>query len=196
MRDNRNHPKKGSSITVEPIRKIKDIKRIKRNLKDKPRDLLLFTLGINNGLRIGDLLKLKVKDVKDLQPGEGFTIKEQKTNKSNIVMINKEVRRTLAVYLDEIQPNDEDYLFKSRIGQNQPLNRSYVNSLVKKWTADLKGNYGTHSLRKTFGYVQRKVFGTSFEVICKRFNHSNPSITMRYLGIEDKEVNGCLLNEI
>ena len=68
MRDNRNHPKKGSSITVEPIREIKDIKRIKRNLKDKPRDLLLFTLGINNGLRIGDLLKLKVQDVKVLQP--------------------------------------------------------------------------------------------------------------------------------
>jgi len=196
MRNNKNHPKRGSSITVEPIRKIKDIKRIKRNLKNKPRDLLLFTLGINNGLRIGDLLKLKVKDVKDLQPGEGFTIKEQKTNKSNIVMINKEVRRTLAVYLDEIQPNDEDYLFKSRMGHNQPLNRSYVNSLVKKWTAELKGNYGTHSLRKTFGYIQRKVFGTSFEVICKRFNHSNPSITMRYLGIEDKEVNVILLNEI
>ena len=137
-----------------------------------------------------------MQDVKDLQPGEGFTIKEQKTNKSNIVMINKEVRRALAVYLDEVKPNDEDYLFKSRIGQNQPLNRSYVNSLVKKWTDDLKGNYGTHSLRKTFGYIQRKVFGTSFEVICKRFNHSNPSVTMRYLGIEDKEVSGILLNEI
>jgi integrase len=196
MRDNRNHPKKGSSITVEPIREIKDIKRIKRNLKDKPRDLLLFTLGINNGLRIGDLLKLKVQDVKNLQPGDTFTIREQKTKKSNVVMINKEVRRTLAVYLDAIQPNDEDFLFKSRIGQNQSLNKSYVNSLVKKWTADIKGNYGTHSLRKTFGYIQRKVFGTSFEVICKRFNHSNPSITMRYLGIEDKEVNGILLNEI
>ena len=196
MRTNQNHPKKGSSITVEPIRELKDIKRIKRNLKDKPRDLLLFTLGINNGLRIGDLLKLKVEDVKNLQPGDTFTITEQKTKKSNVVMINKEVRRTLAVYLDEVKPNDEDYLFKSRIGQNQPLNKSYVNSLVKKWTADIKGNFGTHSLRKTFGYIQRKVFSTSFEVICKRFNHSNPSVTMRYLGIEDKEVNGILLNEI
>jgi integrase len=196
MRTNQNHPKKGSSITVEPIREIKDIKRIKRNLKDKPRDLLLFTLGINNGLRIGDLLKLKVKDVKSLQPGDTFTIIEEKTKKSNVVMVNKEVRRTLAVYLDEIKPNDDDFLFKSRIGKNQSLNKSYVNALIKKWTKDLKGNFGTHSLRKTFGYIQRKVFGTSFEVICKRFNHSNPSVTMRYLGIEDKEVNGILLNEI
>ena len=141
-------------------------------------------------------MKLKVEDVKDLKPGETFQIQEQKTKKSNVVMINKEVRRNLAVYLDELNPNEGDFLFKSRKGRNQPLNKSYVNALVKKWTADLKGNYGTHSLRKTFGYVQRKVFGTSFEIICKRFNHSNPSITMRYLGIEDKEVNGILLNEI
>jgi integrase len=139
---------------------------------------------------------LKVEDVKNLQPGDTFTITEQKTKKSNVVMINKEVRRILAVYLDELKPNDGDYLFKSRKGLNEPLNKSYVNSLVKKWTRDMKGNYGTHSLRKTFGFIQRKKFGVSFEILCKRFNHSSPSITMRYLGIEDKEVNGILLNEI
>jgi integrase len=196
MRTNQNHPKKGSTITVEPIRQLKDINRIKKQLKDKPRDLLLFSLGINNGLRIGDLLKLKVEDVKALQPGDTFTITEQKTKKSNVVMINKEVRRILAVYLDELKPNDGDYLFKSRNGLNQHLNKSYVNALIKKWTNSMKGNYGTHSLRKTFGFIQRKKFGVSFEILCKRFNHSNPAITMRYLGIEDKEVNGILLNQI
>ena len=180
MRTNQNHPKKGSTITVEPIRDLKHINRIKKQLKDKPRDLLLFSLGINNGLRIGDLLKLKVEDVKYLQPGETFTIIEQKTGKSNVVMINKEVRRILAVYLDELKPNDGDYLFKSRNGMNQSLNKSYVNALIKKWTRDMKGNYGTHSLRKTFGFIQRKKFGVSFEILSKRFNHSNPSITMRY----------------
>jgi len=58
-----NHPKKGQRITVEPIRDEKDIKSIKSLLSDKPRDLLLFTMGINNGLRIGDLLRLKVKEM-------------------------------------------------------------------------------------------------------------------------------------
>ena len=45
-------------------------------------------------------------------------------------------------------------------------------------------------------HIQRMHFGVGFEVLCKRFCHSNPSVTMPYLGIEDKEVRGILLNEI
>ena len=73
-----------------------------------------------------------------------------------------------------------------------------MNNKVKRWTSDinLKGNYGAHTLRKTWGYVQRTVYGVGFELICKRFNHSSPSITMRYLGIEDKEVQDLLMNEV
>jgi integrase len=58
---NTNHPQKGSSTKVEPIRKLEDIKAIKAILQNQPRNFLLFTMGINNGLRIGDLLKLKDK---------------------------------------------------------------------------------------------------------------------------------------
>jgi len=57
---NTNHPKKGSRITVEPIRKIEDIKSIKKLLSDRPRDHLLFTMGINNGLR--DRRPVKAQD--------------------------------------------------------------------------------------------------------------------------------------
>ena len=52
-----NHPKKGDNITVEPIRRIEDIKSISKMLSDSPRNHLLFTMGINNGLRAGDLLQ-------------------------------------------------------------------------------------------------------------------------------------------
>ncbi len=73
-----------------------------------------------------------------------------------------------------------------------------VNSLVTKWTreAKIKGNFGAHSLRKTFGFVQRKEFSVGFEVLAKRFNHSSPAVTMRYLGIHNKEIRGILNNEI
>jgi hypothetical protein len=66
----------------------------------------------------------------------------------------------------------------------------------KKLTANLKGPYGTHTLRKTWVYIQRTKFGVGFEIICKRYNHSNPAVTMRYRGIQDKEVQDILMNEI
>lgn len=47
-----------------------------------------------------------------------------------------------------------------------------------------------------WGYVQRTTYGVGFEIFCKRFNHSSPAITMRYLGIEDKEVQNILMNEM
>lgn len=193
---NPNHPQKGSTITVDPIRSEKDIKKIKRLLKDNPRDLLLFTMGINNGLRISDLLKLKVGDVRDISGGETLRIKETKTGKDNVLMINKSVYSILTKYLEEVKPMDEDYLFQSRNGDNKPLTRETVHKMIKEWTGSLKGNYGTHTLRKTFGYMQRTKYAVSFEVLCKRFGHSSPSITMRYLGIDDKEVKGILLYEI
>jgi integrase len=84
---NPNHPEKGRAIRVDPIRRPEDIAAIKQILSGRPRDLLLFTMGINNGLRVGDLLRLKVKDLKSLKPGEFVTIKENKTGKQNILFL-------------------------------------------------------------------------------------------------------------
>ncbi len=64
---------------VEPIRDKEQIKKVKQVLKQSnQRNYLLFVLGINSGLRISDILKLKVKDVKNKKYIE---IKEQKTKK-------------------------------------------------------------------------------------------------------------------
>ena len=192
-----NHPKKGSRITVDPIRRLKDIRSISQLLSDKPRDYLLFVMGINNGLRIGDLLKLKVSQVQNVKVGDIIKIKESKTKKDNVLVINKTLHKALKNYFENTNLNSDDYLFKSRKG-NGPLAVSSVNKMMKKWTGaiNLKGNYGTHSLRKTWGYIQRTDHGVGFEIIAKRFNHSSPAITMRYLGIEDKEVHNTLMNEI
>jgi integrase len=194
---NFNHPKKGDRIKVDPIRKIKDIKAISKLTSDNPRDHLLFIMGINNGLRAGDLIKLKVKNVRLLRIGNTLTIRESKTGKDNILVINKTVHKALRNYLDSVQPDDGAFLFASRKG-NSHIRSQAVSKLIKKWTKaiNLKGNYGAHTLRKTWGYIQRTVHGVGFEIICKRYNHSSPAITMRYLGIQDKEVHATLMNEI
>ena len=194
---NANHPKKGDRIAVEPIRRIKDIKAISKLTLGNPRDHLLFIMGINNGLRAGDLVKLKVKQVRYLKVGHTLTIKESKTGKDNILVINKTVYKALRNFLDLVQPDDADFLFASRKGDRH-IQSQAVSKMVKKWTKaiNLWGNFGAHTLRKTWGYVQRTVHGVGFEIICKRYNHSSPAITMRYLGIQDKEVHSTLMNEI
>lgn len=194
---NINHPKKGTSTKVEPIRRLEDIKAIKDLLQNQPRNLLLFTMGINNGLRIGDLLKIKVKDVQFLKSGDIHHVKEQKTGKQNILLINKTTYKALKNYLKN-QPGPDEHLFRSQKNKSKPITVSYANQLIKSWCKriNLTSNYGSHTLRKTFGYIQRVHYGVGFELLCKRYNHSSPAVTMRYLGIEDKEVNEILMNEI
>ena len=49
---------------VQPIRNLKQIETIKKLLKSQNlRDYCLFVLGINSGLRISDLLKLRILDI-------------------------------------------------------------------------------------------------------------------------------------
>ena len=63
---------------VEPIRDKRKIELVKVILKKNDfRDYMLFLMGINSGLRISDILKLKVSDVRGKQYIE---VKEQKTD--------------------------------------------------------------------------------------------------------------------
>ena len=192
-----NQPKKGDRIAVDPIRKMKDIKAIAQLTQENPRDHLLFVMGINNGLRAGDLVRLKVREVRYLKVGSTLTIKEGKTGKNNVLVINKTVYKALRNYLEQVQPADEDWVFASRKG-NSHIQSQAVSKLVKKWTRaiNLRGNYGCHTLRKTWGYQQRVAHGVGFEIICMRYSHSSPAITMRYLGIKGREVHDVLMNEI
>jgi len=194
---NRKGIKKGTKVKVNPVRKQKDVRAISKLLKGKPRDLLLWTMGINNGLRASDLVGIKVVQVQDLKVGEVLNIIESKTGKENILVINKSVYKALQRYLKEIKPDSSEYLFKSRKGKGHISSQS-VGRLVKTWCNDinLQGVYGAHTLRKTWGYHQRVNHGVGFEILCKRYNHSSPSITMEYLGIKSKEVYDILMNEI
>jgi len=185
-------------MKVDPFTSLKDIKNIKKLLRDKPRDLLLFTMGVNSGMRVQDLLSLRVEDVKDKKVGERISVREKKTGKENVIVINKEIADCFKVYLKEIEPEDEHFVFRSRKGANYPISTYRVTGLVKSWAAamNIKGNHGAHTLRKTFCYIQRVHFGVPWEVLSKRLNHSSPSITRRYLGIQAEEVEEILMNNI
>jgi integrase len=193
---------KGTSIRVDPIRDPKDIRLIKKILSDHPRDFALFVLGINTNLRASDLLRIRIGDVRYLKPGEYFTLREKKTAKLRSVTVNKAVFDAIhALLVSMSSVLDTEYLFQSRKKQSASggmLTVSYVNSLVKGWCREinLRGNYGAHTLRKTFGYVHRTVFGTDIPTLMEMFNHSSQRQTLTYLGIQPSEIKDAYLKEI
>lgn len=193
-----NHPQLGSSIRVEPIRCQKDINLVKRLLSDSPRDLAIFIMGINTNLRASDLLSIKVGQVRHLQPGEDFTIREKKTGKSRTVTINRSVH-TIIVSLLATMPviDDDGWLFQSR-KSNGRMTVSYLSQLVKSWCSEinLRGNYGSHSLRKTWGYMMRTVHGVDIPTLMTVFNHSTQRQTLAYLCIQPEEIQSCYMKDI
>jgi integrase len=184
--ENPHRPRKGDAIRVEPIRSKKHIHNIKKILADKPRDLCLFTLGINTAFRANELLAIKVEHVRYLEVGDLLTIKQRKTQKYRAVVLNENVVASIQSYLQRIPLADEAHLFT---GLRGCLTVPTVNRLVKTWCASvgLKGNYGSHSMRKTWGYWQRQN-GADILNLVEAFGHATQRQTMAYLGLQPEDV--------
>jgi integrase len=160
---------------------LNDIKRLKEYLfKKSARDYLLWVLASNNGLRMIDILRLKVKDLIDLEPGEVIRVKETKTSKTNIICLNDACHFALHNYLQKGKHVDPDnWLFPSQIHPDRPINTINVNLMLKSWCRkmNIKGNYGAHSARKTWGFHQRVTHKTDITVS----GHTNsPLISCQY----------------
>ncbi len=165
---------------VMPIRdkqKIKEMKQILR--KQSERNYILFMIGINTALRISDILPLRVRDVK----GPKMMVLEQKTGKIRTISINPKLRIALDKYIKG-KPNNE-YLIKSRNGDNQPIHRNTAYEILRKAGQEVGLNaIGTHSMRKTFGYdLYQKT--KDIEAVRKIMRHSTADYTRVYIGIED-----------
>lgn len=193
---NPNHPAPGDQIKVDPIRDLKDLRAIKALLRARPRDYCLFVLGINTALRASDLVRLTVGQVRHLKAGEHLEIRERKTGKTRAITLNRAVTCAIADLLaTRPQAADHEALLS---GQRGPLTVPSVHRLVKGWCRALRlpGNYGSHTLRKTFGYHQRVTFGRDLATLVEVFNHATQRQTLAYLGIQADEIRDVYLNEL
>lgn len=165
---------------VIPIRDKEKIKEFKQALKAKnERNYVLFMIGTNAGLRVSDILPLRVRDVR----GEYLEVIEQKTGNVRDIPINDSLRRALDRYIKG--KKDNEYLIKSREGGNKPISRWMAYKILREAAEEVGlTRIGTHSMRKTFGYnyYQRT---KDIETLCKMLGHSDSEITKRYIGIED-----------
>lgn len=192
----KNNPKPGDVITVEPIKNIKDIQTIKRMLFDNPLHYALFVVGINTALRAGDLLSLTVGQVKQIfRDDDGALVRESKTGKKRRLIFNDAAKDSLRKLLSLRDYEDAEYIFQGRRGK---MSESYLCRLVKKWCDDinLNGNYGSHSLRKSFGYHQRVTFKTDIPTLMTIYGHSTQKQTLTYLCIQPDEIKSVYKNQL
>lgn len=180
------------SVT-QPIKNKKQLENFRNYYKVvevKPRNYALIVLGLNSALRIGDILKLRWKDVRE-EGGyrQHIGIIEEKTGKENVVAINGALIESLEFYrqtLTEVEP--EDYIFCSQKVKGRQITRSQAFRIIKKAAqyCGMEEHISCHSLRKTFGYYAWKN-GTPPALLMSIYNHSSYEITKRYLCIDQIE---------
>ncbi len=181
---------------VQPIRDLKQIETIKKLLRQQNlRDYCLFVLGINSGLRISDLLLLRIKDVCEKSKiKDRIRIREKKTGKHKDFPISPNAKAALREYLKTRPINENEPLFQSRKNKGFLLRQQayrILNDVAK--SVGIKDKIGTHTLRKTFGYHAYNN-GYDIALIQKLFNHSSPSITLRYIGITQEQMDDVYLS--
>lgn len=175
--------------SVEPIRDIDKVIEIQDRLRRGAgsargrRMYMLFICGVYLGLRISDLLRLRVGDLR----GSKLVMRERKTRKRTELPIAEVIRR--AVRDLYAQDADEDYVFRSprrgKDGEQKPIGRRMAYNDIKAIAcrAGLTYPIGCHTMRKTFGYHQYQM-DHDVAFLMEWFNHSSPAITLRYIGID------------
>lgn len=198
--------KKDDAYKVEPIRDKAVIASLKQVLKQQGNDRLtsnrtgmrnsmLFEFGINTGLRVGDIVKLRVADITSSQPPysvmDKFYLKEQKTGKSKAVGLYS-IKDKLTEYIEDMRLTSTDYLFPSRKRGYHVSTTQVYRFLVEAGNTLGLDTIGTHTMRKTFGYWFIRNNIGSIEDLMVYFNHSSQAITKRYIGIQEDDIQNRL----
>ena len=176
--------------TVEPIRDIGTVNDIADYLREKSeRNYIMFMIGIYSGLRISDILKLRVRDVRNR---DRIMIREKKTGKERRFPVNKALKKDLDKYVEEM--HDYEYLIKSRKDRNKPITRQQAWTILQ--TAGEKfgvQKIGTHTMRKTFGY---HMYQQTHDIVAiqKILNHATQEYTLRYIGVTQDTLDTAINN--
>jgi len=168
------------------------------------RNLALFVMGINIGLRVSDLISLKWSDIYDekwefllgkkIKPQKQQRVDKNGKKKVKIVMLkyNDAFKKAVSDFREYCKPKRlDEYIFKSREGGY--ICRQTVNSILDEISKALGLTYNTacHSLRKTFARVRydhsNDKEATLIELMTI-FNHASPAITKKYICITEEEI--------
>lgn len=172
---------------VEAVKTPLEVETVSRKLLLNAKGNTLYSdiwnFGLQVALRISDLLNITIDEAKT----GTLRIVEGKTQKNRVIQLNEKAR---AIVQKRVQMHpSHTYLFEveSNRAKGKSVSRIAVAAAFKAVGDELGIALGTHSMRKTRGWVMYSA-GVSIEMICKVLNHSNPAVTMLYLGITQSEI--------
>ena len=95
---------------VQPIRSQELIDRLSEELQEmNEKYFIMFTIGITSGLRISDILNIKVKDIKR----NYIQIIEKKTDKPRVFKLNEFTKELCLNFIEDNNLKDDDYVIYS-----------------------------------------------------------------------------------
>ena len=180
---------------MEPIRDLEAIAEIKSALSEKPRDLCLFTLGINTAYRASELLSIKFGQIAHLEAGDSLSLMQSKTGQYRRTTLNGVAINVVRGWLDQHpRPEPDAPLFISQRTRRALTVSPFIN-MVKGWCreAGVQGNYGSHTLRKTWGYHQLRGNTKTpphlvLPLLMEAYGHATQQQTLEYLCIQSDEI--------
>lgn len=156
------------------------------------RDYVLFMTGIYLGRRISDILQYRVRD---LRGQDRIAIRERKTGDTILLPINPNLQKIYREFFKGRK--DYEFAFRnSKSKQNRPISRVRVWQILNEAAdaVNYKDSMSCHVLRKTFAYWLYMDTGGDIVMVQEVLGHEDPSITRRYIGIDqqkkEKAING------
>lgn len=171
-------------MSVDAIKDPRQLKALQEYLKKNPRDALLFNFSLHTGLKIADIINLKIKDVINAQGKIKTSIYVKVNGFTRKVHLPSSLRKYLLTYITHHYVGSRGFLFLGVKG-DRPLTILQANRQLKM-AAEMVGieNFGSNTARKTWAYMTYKKDESKLDFITEFFGQNTRKNTLKYIGEE------------
>ena len=174
------------TLTIKEIDLL--ISNINISTNEGERNIALIETLYGCGLRVSELISLKISD---LFFSEGFIKVTGKGNKQRLVPISDLNKRVIKNYMDnsrkklKIEEKSKDILFLNRRGKK--LSRAMIFTIIKRLAklSDIKKNISPHTFRHSFATHLLKN-GADLKTIQQLLGHQSITTTEIYMHIDNQ----------
>ena len=155
--------------------------------KRNPQVIAILITESSTGLRLGDVLSMKLSQIHTSEKGYSLKIKEKKTGKERDVPMPSELYAYLTEYALSNGRKRDETIFN--------LTPRAVTKYIKK-VVDYLGmeNVSSHSWRKMYALNVYKKTGNDIVAVQQALLHSSLAVTQRYLNRRSEKLESVLQN--